>query len=278
MATRTEMETVPRETQALILAPPDGAYSTPVAADARAEALSWSPNTRRAYVASWKDFTSWCLENRCAGLPATPSDVGLYLEHLLQVEGRALGTARLRLAAIAAAHRLSKHPDPTSNPLVKATMKRLTREHGNPGQQAKGLTTGIQRVHPGMRRRKESEAQAAKRALVDLALLEVMRGGLFRRSEAAALRWNDLEFHEDGSGRLHVAGSKAGQTDEGKVRCLGPAAVEALLAIRPEEAAINPARTVFGLSAGQICRRIKAATKMTGLGEGFSAQSLINDN
>ena len=45
---------------------------------------------------------------------------------------------------------------------------------------------------------------AAKRALVDLALLLVMRDGLLRRSGAAALRWGDLEFHADGSGRLHV--------------------------------------------------------------------------
>ena len=49
-----------------------------VHAGARAEALSWAPNTRRAYVAGWNDFTSWCLEHRCAGLPASPSVVGRY--------------------------------------------------------------------------------------------------------------------------------------------------------------------------------------------------------
>ena len=64
-----------------------------------------------------------------------------------------LATARLRLAAVAAAHRLGGHEDPTSRPVVKATMKRLAREYGKP-------------------RRKETEAQAAIRALVDLALLD----------------------------------------------------------------------------------------------------------
>ena len=54
---------------------------------------------------------------------------------------------------------------------------------------------------------------------------------------------------------------------------LGPAAVEALLAIRPQEAVIDPSASVFNLSAGQISRRIKAATKMAGLGVGFSAHS-----
>ena len=50
MTTDTEMESVSRETSALILAPPEGERTTPtevdVLADDRAEARSWSPNTR----------------------------------------------------------------------------------------------------------------------------------------------------------------------------------------------------------------------------------------
>ena len=45
------------------------------------------------------------------------------------------------LAAIAAAHRLGGHEDPTTRPLVKATMKRLPREYGKPRKRAKGLTS-----------------------------------------------------------------------------------------------------------------------------------------
>ena len=201
----------------------------------------------------------------------------------METGGKTMATARMRLAAIAAAHRLGGHPDPTSRPLVKATMKRLAREYGKPKKQAKGLTSDalaavkatarIQRVDQGKRRRRESAAAAARRALVDLALLQVMRDGLLRRSEASGLRWGDIEVHADGSGRLHVVRSKTDQTAEGAVLYLGPAAVEALLAIRPQEAVIVPGASVFNLSAGQISRRIKAATKMAGLGDGFSAHS-----
>ena len=162
-------------------------------------------------------------------------------------------------------------------------MKRLGREYGKPRKQANGLTNErlaavkatarIQRIDKGKRRRKETESKAAMRATVDLALLEVMRDGLLRGSEASALRWGDLEFHTDGSGRLHVLRSKTDQTAEGAVLYLGPTAVDALLAIRPQEAVIDPGASVFGLSARQISRRIKAATKMAGLGEGFSAHS-----
>ena len=40
-----------------------------------------------------------------------------------------------------AAHRLGAHEDPATRPLVKTTMKRLAREYGKPGKQAKGLTS-----------------------------------------------------------------------------------------------------------------------------------------
>ena len=99
----------------------------------------------------------------------------------METEGRALASVRLRLAAIAAAHRLGGHEDPTTRPLVKATMKRLAREYGKPRKQAKGLTSEalaavkatarIQRVDQGKRWRKETEA---RRAAVDLALLEAL--------------------------------------------------------------------------------------------------------
>ena len=127
----------------LVLAPPDhGVPPSPeVLADARAEAGSWSPNNRRSYVAGWRNFTNWCLEQRCPGLPSTPADIGRYLEELVETQGKSLATARLRLAAIAAAHRLGGHPDPAGRPLIKATLKRLAREHGKPRKQAKGLTS-----------------------------------------------------------------------------------------------------------------------------------------
>ena len=57
-----------------------------------------------------------------------------YLEHLVEAEGKTMVTARNRLAAVAAAHRLAGHEDPTSRPLVKATLKRLARENAGAGK------------------------------------------------------------------------------------------------------------------------------------------------
>ena len=126
-------------------------------------------------------------------------------------------------------------------------------------------TERIQRVHQGKRQRQGDRGPGLDAGLVDLALLQVMRDSLLRRAEAVTLRWGDVKVHADGSGRLHVVRSKTDQTAEGVVLYWGQAAVEALPAIRPEEAVIDPAASVFGLSANQISRRIKAATKMAGL-------------
>ena len=243
---------------------------------AKAEALSWAPNTRKSYTTGWKDFAFWTFRNNCAGLPSTPVTVSRYLEHLVEGQRKSLATARSRLAAIAAAHRIAQHPDPSQTPMVKATLKRLAREYGKPRKQASGLTSEalaavkatarIQRVHKGKRHRKETESQAARRALVDLALLQVMRDGMLRRSEAAALTWGNVDVQGDGTGRLHVARSKTDQTAQGAVLYIGPQAVDALLAIRPEEVMIDPNARVFNLSVSQIGRRIKAAARIAGLG------------
>ena len=109
---------------------------------------------------------------------------------------------------------------------------------------------------------------------MDVALLSVLRDGLLRRSEAAELRWGDLELQEDGSARLHVRRSKTDPEAEGVVLYIGQEATHALQAIMPEDTAVvDPARRVFELSASQIGRRIDAAAKAAGLGEGFTGHS-----
>ena len=55
---------------------------------ARATVLSWAPNTTKSYLAGWNDFTSWCIEHNCPGLPAAPDVVGRYLEDLVETRAR----------------------------------------------------------------------------------------------------------------------------------------------------------------------------------------------
>ena len=67
----------------------------------------------------------------------------------------------------------------------------------------------------------ESPQVARVRGLQDIAIASVLRDGLLRVSEAAELRWGDVELHEDGAALLHVRRSKTDPEAEGVVLYIG---------------------------------------------------------
>ena len=82
-----------------------------------------------------------------------------------------------------------------------------------------------------------------------------------------------MQMQEDGAARLHVHWLKTDQEAEGAVLYIGPDAAAALVAIMPESfAVVDPSTPVFGLSASQIGRRVNAAAKAAGLGDGHSGR------
>ena len=100
-----------------------------------------------------------------------------------------------------------------------------------------------------------------------------MRDALLRRSEAAALRWADVELRRDGSARVTVRRSKTDPEGEGAVQYIGPAAAKALREIQPREAFSGRDR-VFGLKSGRaVSNRIAAAAKAAKLDGRFSGHS-----
>ena len=98
-----------------------------------------------------------------------------------------------------------------------------------------------------------------------MALVAVLSDAGLRRSEAAALRWGDVQRWEDGSGRITVFRSKTDAEAVGAVVAVTSAALQALDAIRPAGVASN--EKVFGLSESQIARRVKAIAKAAGLSD-----------
>ena len=92
----------------------------------------------------------------------------------------------------------------------------------------------------------------------------MLRDGLPRRSEAAQVRWSDVEFREDGAALLHLPQSKTDQEAEGTVLYIGRAAAQTLQVIRPCGQLYDANLPVFGLSARQIGRRVHAAAKTAG--------------
>ena len=250
----------------------------------RALESSTSANTRRAYNQAWHRFVAW-MKARGHGhpLPASPDLVAAFLAELAE-EGKSVATLRLQKTALAKVHRSTGHPDPTDNEGVTRVMAGLAREKGRRQRQAKPLTdkalaavkaTALRpRGHQAGAVRAETARDARRRGKVDIALLSVLRDGLLRRSEAAALRWGDVEIQEGGSALLHVRRSKTDQEAEGAVQYIGWEATEALVSIMPEGlAAVDPSTPVFGLSESQIGRRVRAACQSAGLGDGFTGHS-----
>ena len=98
-----------------------------------------------------------------------------------------------------------------------------------------------------------------------------MRDALLRRGETAALTWADIAWEDDGSGRLTIRRSKTDPEACGAVQYLGPPTMRDLAALRPPDA--RPGDSVFGIGGSQVSRRIAAAARAAGLGDGFSGHS-----
>ena len=71
---------------------------------------------------------------------------------------------------------------------------------------------------------------------MDVALLSILRDGLLRRSEAAALTWADVDLRDNGSALLQVRRSKTDPEAEGVTLYMGRDTATALQAIRNDKA------------------------------------------
>ena len=191
-------------------------------------------NTQRAYLGHWNRFRSWAQEQGL-DLPDAGVEPALcdYLVHLAE-EDRRMATIRQARAAIIKGAELAGWPRPEVSDVAE-TMRGLGRLLRGPQKQAAPLSAealAAVRATASIPRRTrgghtETAEYAQSRGLVDIALASVMRDGLLRVSEAAGLRWGDVELVEDGSGRIRIPESKTDQEAEGVVLYLGAAAVEA---------------------------------------------------
>ena len=153
---------------------------------------------------------------------------------------------------------------------MRESLKGWARRLAKPQRQAGALTSdvlGMIRLTAGkprpLGRGTETLQQATARARFDVALVAVLSDAELRRSEAAALTWGDVERWADGSGRITVIRSKTDVAAQGAVVAITPTAMKALDAIRPVGVARD--EKVFGLSASQIGRRVKAVAQAAGL-------------
>ena len=166
-------------------------------------------NTRRAYAADWRDFTSWCEATGLPALPAAPETVTLYVT--ARAETSKVATIQRRLIAISQAHQASRLDSPTKSILVRETMKGIRRVKGTAqAGKAPTLTADIRAMVAAL-----SSSPIGDR---DRALLLLGFAGAFRRSELVALDVADLQFNRQGV----VVTLRRSKTDqEGQGRAIG---------------------------------------------------------
>lgn len=233
-----------------------------------------APSSRRAYASAWLAFSRFATRRGESALPAEPYLVATYLSELGEV--RSLATVRLHCAAIAATHEDAGLASPTLTAGVRRTVKGMANRHGQAPRQARALDAkafealcaAAPAPRTGRGGRPESDEAAGARARLDIALIALMRDAMLRRSEAAALQWEDLTREANGTGRILIRRSKTDQTARGAVRFFSRETCTALEALGWAQH-----RAVFSLSGSQISRRIDAACRAAGLGEGFSGHS-----
>ena len=257
-------------------------------ANAEFLAGAYAENTGVAYRSQLKAWLEWCAQRDISFVRADSDTLVTYLrERVVGVEigGRYYKPAkpnslRVARAAISKAYEVAGLPDITKSPKISEALRAHKNSAARAGvkvRQAEALTVEVlaairaTALHPRRGRGGvETETHARQRGLVDIALVSLMRDCLLRRSEAAAVRWNDITASADGSGRLYVGVSKTDQEGEGALLFISRQTMRDLDAIRPPGAG---EQLVFGLKPKAIGRRIAAAATAAGRTGAYSGHS-----
>lgn len=169
---------------------------------------SLAPNTWKAYAADWRHWSAWASEHGLPAMPAEPLNLARYLVDQAPVSR--VGTLTRRCSAIAKAHLLGGHGDPTDDPAVREVLRGLRREHGTARRGAPPLwTSDVERIIDVTYAVPDRGWGAGRGTgeVRDRALLLLAFTSALRRSELAALDLGDLE--SDPAGLIvHVARSK----------------------------------------------------------------------
>ena len=207
---------------------------------------STSANTRRAYASA--------LARLDASLDARPPDDAGIAEYLgtLDAAGKSPATASMVIAAVRFRAKLAGLPNPVG-PIADRAHKGFRRAGHNERGRGQAPALDLDAI-------REIAGQCTP---LDRAIVLTMFQACLRRSEAAALKWRDVEpAATPGALRITVRASKTNQEGAPDVRLVKNGAARALLAIRPDD--VDPAASVFGLSGQSIGRRFSAAAKRAG--------------
>ena len=169
---------------------------------------AYAPATIRAFKADFNTFITYCIEHHTNPLPANPSVVSHYIDHLSNCTFTSAYIRRI-IVSISSVHKLNRFEDPTKDCDVQLAIRKMHRKLGRSSKQVTGITRKIL----------EKMVDATEndlRGMRDRALLLVAYDTLCRRSELVNLLAEDIrkEFTEKAEGvRLSIKLRKS-KTDQ----------------------------------------------------------------
>ena len=207
-------------------------------------ASSLSASSKRAYAASWADFTAWAEAHRVCALPARPESLALYLaDRSSTLKVASLAKA---LSAVSYVHKsvLGTIDSPTYHPLVRATFKGIRRTIGTQQTMKDPL------LSPEIRHI-VAACPDTLAGLRNKALVLVSYAAALRRSESAALTVEDLTFCPEGL-ILAIRRSKTDQEAAGRTVGIPFGKEEITCPVRALHLYIDTA----GIRSGAVFRKI----------------------
>ena len=228
--------------------------------------------TKANYASQWNRFVTWSQASGRCSLPASPEDVAAYLEDRSGTGARP-STLRVVAAAIARSHREAGFDVPIHRGAARTALEELAQEDSPRPARALPLDLDCylairktaHRPRWGRGGRLERTPSARRRGAMDIAMIGLMRDARLRVSEAADLTWGDIERVRGGAGRARVAGD--GETSHREV------SADTMKLLLPVRRGASDDEPVLGMRPNQIARRIDAAARQAGLGEGYSGDS-----
>lgn len=170
---------------------------------------SSSPNTQRAYGSNFKMFALWCEKYNVASLPASPENIVRYAS-MLAKEGNAVNTIQLKLTAISQIHEARKHESPCKTAIVRKVMKGIANTIGTRLDKVEPLLTDHFRAISA-----HLDKEGTIKAKRDKALLLIGFAAARRRSELAAITFEDISFKDDRGVIILIRKSKTDQEGRG---------------------------------------------------------------
>ena len=229
-------------------------------------------NTKKLRAEGMAMWATWATINRQRIIPAEPASIATFLARLAEL-GRSTLTITGHLKGVVTYHEMLGLDSPVTNQ-VRKVKQGIERLHGKWGKQAPGLSRKDmkaieQTVFTPLRR--ETLEQTMERGQKIIALVNLMRDCLLRRSEAVSATWGDISLYDDGSGVLFVKSSKTDRSGEGVALYFSRETMDALSVIRN---GASDCDKIFGWTSNQISYRIKQAVRIAQLDDALSTHSM----